>query len=234
MLVFSLFIGPGNARGPNPESISNNFLNSRYRCEQENDIPESLPSYRSRKILNISLRNFEIPQARDSEIFSLRNLFRQLTRIYSRYYILSILSLQVQTFKYHVNYKLTISTPTTFCVQKFDVIWAILILFSNSGKILAINFVKISCILSTSFRLENLSTFSNVLEERRSTFSIGNLSSLIEFATRRLAVLIYLAGEWIQIEMIGISVCNDVSLGDKNVLITWHADSAEVETRLMR
>lgn len=64
-------------------------------------------------------------------------------------------------------------------------------------------------------------------------FSIG-LPSLIKFVTRRLAVLIYLAGEWIQIEMIGISVCDDVSLGDKNVLITWHADSAEVETRLMR
>lgn len=61
---------------------------------------------------------------------------------------------------------------------------------------------------------------------------VGNLPSLIKLVTRRLAVLIYLAGEWIQIEMIGISVCNDVSLGDKNVLITWHADSAEVETQV--
>lgn len=61
---------------------------------------------------------------------------------------------------------------------------------------------------------------------------VGNLPSLIKLVTRRLAVLIYLAGEWIQIEMIGIFVCNDVSLGDKNVLITWHADSAEVETQV--
>lgn len=155
MLVFSLFIGPGNARGPNPESISNNFLNSRYRCEQENDIPESLPSYRSRKILNISLRNFEIPQTRDSEIFSLRNLFREFIHV-----IIFYRSCLCKFKHLNINYKLTISTPTTFCMQKFDVIWAILILFSNSGKILAINFVKISCILSTSFRLENLSTFS--------------------------------------------------------------------------
>lgn len=59
------------------------------------------------------------------------------------------MSLQVQTFKYHVNYKLTISTPTTFCMQKFDVIWAILILFSNSGKILAINFVYLIYVLSS-------------------------------------------------------------------------------------